>query len=137
MKNTVIAQVNYSFKGENFTPSILLEIDVFAKQHIDFSSLCRTIAQKNKIDTYSYAYDVMESSAVIFHSPKGNIVDFIIDGNCDLKAYQQFLRQDEMYQVIEKIAADVLGIEDIYQQDNAAIKNALNGAYRAGREADT
>ncbi|MCK5895525.1 MAG: hypothetical protein KAG20_01905 [Cocleimonas sp.] len=135
MKNTVIAQVNYSFKGENFTPSILLEIDLFAAQYADFSSLCRTIAQQNKIDTYSYAYDIMDSSALVFHSPKGNIVDFVIEGCCDLKAYQQFLKQNEMHQIVEKVAANILGIEDIYLKENEKIKQALDKVYQAGMKA--
>ena len=80
MKNTVIVQVNYSFKGENFTPSITLELDAFAKISDSFSGLYSKIAQQNNIDTYSYSYDSMEASPLIFHSPTGNVIDFVVDG---------------------------------------------------------
>jgi hypothetical protein len=132
MKNSVIAQVNYSFKGENFTPSITLELDVFAKQHSNFSSLYPRIAQQNNIDTYSYAYEVMEASAIIFHTPTGNVVDFIIDGKCNLAAYQEYLKEAEMLIALEKIAADVLGINDLSAKDNKELKEALSRAYNAG-----
>ncbi len=132
MKNTVIAQINYSFKGKNFSPSITLDIEQFAKQSDNFNSLYPKIAQANKIDTYSYAYEVMESSPLFFHSPKGNIVDFINDGKCDLVAYQYFLKQQEMYTQLEKIAAEILEIDDLHADDNSKIKAALIQAYNKG-----
>jgi hypothetical protein len=134
MKNTLRVQVDYSFKGENFNPSILLEIEEFAKHNRNFAGLYRKIAQHNKIDTYSYAYEVMETSTLIFSDPKGNIVDFVDNGSCDLAAYKRYLKQDKMYEALEKIAADILGVNDLFTPDNNKIKAALVSAYRAGRE---
>ena len=133
MKNSVIAQINYSFKGENFSPSIALDIEQFARRNDNFSSLYPKIAQANKIDTYSYAYEVMESSPILFHSPKGNIIDFIHDGKCDLLAYRNFLEQDDMYRQLEKIAAEILGINNLHAKENSKIKAALIQTYHINR----
>lgn len=132
MKNTVIVQVNYSFKGENFSPSLRFELDKFAKQNNDFSSLYLQIAQYNKIDSYSYAYEVMQSSELLFHSPTGNVIDFIDNGKCDLNAYQYQLNQQIMFNQLEAIAADILGIIDIHTKEHQAISKALAQAYLVG-----
>ncbi len=133
MKNTVIVQVNFSFKGENFTPSITLELDYFVKHSGSLASLYSTIAQKNKIDTYSYAYEMMEASELIFHSAEGNVVDFIVDGKCNLEAYREHLAQSNMLIELEKIASEVLGVTDFTAKDNDDIKEALSRAYSAGQ----
>lgn len=132
MKNTVIVQVNYSFKGEDFTPSITLELDAYTKISNNFSGLHTKIAQQNKIDTYSYAFDAMEAYPLTFHSPTGNVVGFIKDGECDLTGYLAHLKQYEMMQKLEKIATDTLGMTDLSHQDNKKIKHALTQAYNAG-----
>jgi len=133
MKNTVIVQVNYSFKGEDFTPSITLELDDFAKQDGNLSNLYPKIAQQNNIDNYSYAYEVMEASELIFHSAEGNVVDFIVDGKCDLVAYRDYLTENEIFFELQRIATDVLGVEDLNAKDNEGIKEALSKAYHAGQ----
>ncbi|MCK5917746.1 MAG: hypothetical protein KAG34_04945 [Cocleimonas sp.] len=133
MKNTVIVQVNFSFKGENFTPFITVELDDFVKHNGNLSSLYSKIAQKNKIDTYSYAYEMMEASELTFHSAEGNVVEFIVDGKCDLEAYGEYLTQSNMLIELEKIASEVLGIADFIAKENDNIKDALSRAYRAGQ----
>ena len=133
MKNTVIVQVNFSFKGENFTPSIMLELDDFVKHSGSLAGLYSKIAQQNKIDTYSYAYEMMEASELIFHSAKGNVVDFIIDGKCNLEAYREYLNQSNILIELEKIASEVLGIDNLSAKDNKGIKEALTRAYNAGK----
>jgi hypothetical protein len=134
MKNTVIVQVNFSFKGENFTPSITIELDDFVKHSGNFSSLYSKIAQQNKIDTYSYAYEIMEASELTFHSARGNVIEFIVDGKCDLDAYRESLIQTNRLIELEKIASEVLGIADFTAKDNDDIKEALSRAYRAGQK---
>jgi hypothetical protein len=132
MKNTVIVQVNYSFKGEDFTPSITLELDAYTKISDNFAGLHTKIAQQNKIDTYSYAFDAMEAYPLTFHSPEGNVIDYVNDGECDLAGYKAYLKQSEMMEEISQIATDILGITDINQQNNIKIKEAMISSYNAG-----
>lgn len=134
VKNTVTVQVDFSFKGESFSPEMVLELDLFAKINEDFSSLYSGIARKNNIDTYSYAFEVMEASPLVFHSPTGNVVDYITDGQCDLLAYREFIKGNKIELVLEKIALDKLGIDDIHHGDHATIKSALEQAYQAGKQ---
>ncbi len=133
MKNTVVVQVNFSFKGENFTPFITLELDDFVKHNGSLINLYPKIAQQNKIDTYSYAYEIMEASELIFHSATGNVVDFIVDGKCNLEAYREYLTQTNRLIELEKIASEVLNIDNLSAKDNKGIKEALTRAYNAGK----
>lgn len=132
MKNTVIVQINYSFKGEDFSPSISLELDVFAKTSDNFTGMHTKIAQQNKIDTYSYSFDAMEAYPLIFHSPAGNVVGFVENGECDLAGYQVYLKKNKMMEEVGSIAMDILEISDINQKDNRKIKEALIKSYNAG-----
>lgn len=132
MKNSIIAQVNFCFKGEHFSPSLPLDIDDFASKHDNFASLYRMIATHHQIDTYSYAYEVMEASPLIFHSPKGEIEAFINDTQCNLHAYKRFLKETQCQTVLSQIALNTLAIQDLHHEEHKIIKSALTKAYLAG-----
>lgn len=132
MKNTVVAQVHFSFKGEDFSPSLVLPLDRYAKTNSCFTNLYPAIARANQIDMYSYAYEVMESAAIVFHSAVGDVVNYVSDGQCDLLAYQDYLIEKEMCIKLEKIAAEVLGVDDLHHNDHVLLKIALEKAYQAG-----
>lgn len=131
MKNTVTVQVNFSFRGEDFSPTMELELDAYAKINDGFNHLYPAIAQANDIDTYSYAYEVMEASSLVFNNPQGNVVDFVNEGQCDLAAYKHFLQETEMLGELEKIAEATLSV-DLHKPENDGIKTALIAAYKAG-----
>ncbi|MCK5901626.1 MAG: hypothetical protein KAG28_00640 [Cocleimonas sp.] len=132
MKNTITAQVNFSFKGEEFNPSTVIDMDVFAPHNKNFSGLYAKIALINQVDTYSYAYEAMEASALILHSPTGHAVDFLSEGQFDLVGYTTFLETGAIQSTLETIASDFLGITELNHSDHHAIKAALTKAYQLG-----
>ena len=130
MKNTIDAQVEFSFRGETHCPSITLNLDMLADKSDTFQALHRVIAVENKIDTYSYLYDAMESYPIVFFNPKGNAVDYLQDNNFDFLRYKQDMEQLQIVDQITQVAQNKMGISDI--DSHPDLKAALLEAYQLG-----
>ncbi len=132
MKNTVDAQVNFSFKGEVYNPSITLDLDALVEKLDNFDVLHRTIAQANNIDTYSYLYDAMESNPIIFSNAKGLAANYLQDGVFDFVTFKQDFGDSRIAEKMSHIARSVLDIDNL--EENPLIKQALLSAYQLGIE---
>jgi len=130
MKNTIKAQVDFSFRGETYHPSIELDLDQFVAQNSDFTTLHQTIAQANNIDTYSYLFEVMEATPIQFSDATGLAADYLQDNQFDFAGFSQALKDKQLSQALNSIAQKTLNTDDIDKQPE--LKAALIAAYQLG-----
>ena len=132
MKNQITAKVEFSYKGDVFTPSTIINLDYSMEQQDILPSIHRMIAQENKIDTYSYLYEVMEQAEIIFTNAQGLAIEFLSDTNFDFSAFQGALRETRHDQMCQEIAAEEMGIDDFDLYPG--LRNALIKAYEFGKK---
>lgn len=134
MKNSIVVTIPFSFKGEEFAPSSVINLDQFCEQGHKREALHQYVATKNKIDMYSYEYDVVESSTLQFSEPTGLATLFYKDGQFDLEAYKIHAEEVQLMMVLQDIALDVMGIADLEKHPD--LKEALLRAYRKGSQVE-
>lgn len=130
MKNTIKVTIPFSFKGVEHTPSAVLDLDVLAQGDTTINSLFQLVANKNKIDNYSYEYEVLESSAKIFSEPTGIAAEFINDEGFDLEGFKTKHSEKGILEKLQSIASETLNIDNLAESEK--IQNALMQAYQAG-----
>lgn len=133
MKNSLVASIEFYFKGEKYAPSVRIDLDRMMETSGDLSSLYNLIARENGIDFYSYQYEVMQTEEIRFSEVEGFIADFIHNGELDVQGFVDKWYSEKLWDDLAGIARRCLGVEDLTQQPDLA--NALKEAYRLGREA--
>lgn len=77
MKNSIVAKVPFYFKGELHEPSMVIDLDDWARKSADeMPDLYTMIAKSNSMNPYGYELEVMEISEMVFESPTGRATDF-------------------------------------------------------------
>lgn len=139
MKNTITASIPFSFKGKNQSPSLVIDLDDFIKNNIEVSILTRLIATENKIDYYSYEYEVLESSPIVFSQATGIAKNFLNNGVFDFDNYQYeshcanlVVEQEKIDLIISDIAAKTLQLNAL--QSDTPVHSALQQAFIAGQK---
>ena len=131
MKNTVTASIHFSFKGENHSPSITVELDRYIETTGTLPNLYQLIARENDFDLYSYEYEMMQAQDIVFSNPQGLVTDFINNGVLDFTAFKSVFKQQKVLHQLQDIAKEQMQIENLEQQPD--LKEALIQAYSLGR----
>mgnify|MGYP003385078177 CR=1 FL=1 len=132
MKNSIDAQVEFSFKGENYSLSSTLDLDQLLAQHDSLPDIHAFLAKEHDIDTYSYLYEVMQEAEIEFENAQGIAADFLSDGNFNQTEYTTAWRGNSVLALLQPIATRELGIADLKQHQG--LKNALLQAYNLGKQ---
>lgn len=133
MSNCIDASIEFSFKGESYSPTATIDLDVMMEKSGKLPDLHRTLALQHNIDTYSYLYEVMESHEIHYANATGLAVQCLFDGRFDLQAFETLWRESHEAAGLADIASKQLGIEDLNNEPK--IKQALLAAYRLGKTA--
>ena len=133
IKNTIKVTIPFSFKGNEFTPSSIIDLDTFILGDQTLNSVYQLVANENKIDNYSYEYEVLESSPKIFSEPTGIAAEFISENGFDLEGFKQQQGAGNIFQEVQAISTELLNIDDLDADSNKALKKALMAAYTAGK----
>ena len=132
MNNSIIATIKFSFKGETYTPSGSIDLDLFLEKGKDLSSIHSLIARNGDIDTYSYAYEVMQASDVSYSRATGLAEKYLLDGVFDFAGFSRDWLDQKNLQLIKDIAEEYMDINDLGQHPK--LQNALLEALNKGRE---
>ncbi|HIP95325.1 MAG TPA: hypothetical protein EYH20_08325 [Leucothrix sp.] len=130
-KNTITVTIPFSFKGKEYAPSAIVDLDVYTRTNQDFNFLFHLVATDNKIDRFSYEYEVLESSSILFSQPTGLVAKFLEEGNFDLEGFINARKIIEVQETLQTIASEILQIDKL--EENEPINTALLKAYQAGR----
>jgi len=96
-----------------------------------FPSFHAILACDNKIDTYSYLYEVMLETEIRFANAQGIAADFLNNGDFNQGAFIAAWQENRTLALLQPIAIRELGIEDLKQHQE--LKNALVQAYNLGK----
>lgn len=130
MKNSIRVSLTYSYRGETFTPSAIIDLDNLGDSDgaVDWHA---RIALANGIDTYSYVYEVMRESKLSFSDATGLAANHLTDQDFDFDGFIHAYRQAGHIGPLQNIARDILQIDDLNQEP--AIRDALVQAYLLGK----
>jgi len=133
MKNIVTASIEFSFKGETFSPSITIELDEHLKANGSLlDNLYSIIATENNIGLYSYEYEMMQAEPIKFQHVEGFVVDYIKEGILDMNAFEITWHENNALSKLLNIAERHLHITDFKQ--HTELKQALLSAYQLGKD---
>ena len=134
MKSTITASIHFSFKGENHSPSITVELDKYLEGGGggSFPDLCPLIAQFNNHDLYSYEYEMMQAAEIVYSDAKGLVAEFIDEGNLNTEAFELAWHENNALNKLLTIAETHMNITDFSQ--HTELKKALFEAYMLGKK---
>jgi hypothetical protein len=132
MKNTIDAHVEFDYKGESHAPRMTLDLDALLAAEGAIPSIHALLAKANGIDSYSYQYEVMQDSDIVFDNAHGLAADYLINGMFDQTAFIAAWHDSKELGLLQPIAQRELGIADLAQHPE--LKNALLQAYRLGAD---
>ena len=132
MKNTIIASVEFDYKGETHRPSVRLDLDQLMETGNNPESLHQLIATNNNIDSYSYEYEVLLGEPILFKDAEGIATDFLIDNNFDFSAYENAWREYKLFDALSTQLKQELGIDNIDQ--HLELKQLILQAYQIGQQ---
>lgn len=132
MKSTLTASIHFSFKGENHSPSITVELDQYLEAGGSLPDLCPLIAQFNNHDLYSYEYEMMQAADIVYSDAKGLVADFIDEGVLNAEAFELAWHENNALNKLLTIAEVHMNISDFSQ--HVELKKALLEAYMLGKK---
>jgi hypothetical protein len=131
MKNRIDAQIEFSFKGQNYALSSNIDLDQLLEHDHSLPSFHVILARDNKIDTYSYLYEVMQETEIWFAHAQGLAAGFLNNGDFNQEAFIVAWQEERALALLQPIASRELGIADLNQHQG--LKNALVQAYNLGK----
>ncbi len=131
MKNSLVATVEFSFKGQTLSPSAEIDLDTLMERQGSIPSLYLMIANANNIGAYSYELEVMESEEIHYSQAQGLAVDYIHGGRFDQAGFEAAWHEHKIVATLQAIASEHLQVDDL--SGEAALRQALLAAYRAGQ----
>jgi len=133
MKNSIDAHVEFSFKGEDYSLTSHVDLDLLMVTESSLPSFHAILARDHDIDTYSYLYEVMLESGIRFANARGIAANFLSGEDFDQEGFVNSWQENRILDLLQPIATRELGIADLNQHQ--PLKNALVQAYDLGRRA--
>ncbi len=127
MKNTVRVSATFSFKGETYSPSIILDLNQFLEQNRRLEDLYPLLAKEGGFDPYSYEYEMLLSAPLTFDQPRGLAEDAVTDGKLDLDRLRQTWQEQETSDMLLQIARKHMGVHSL--EDLPGLKETLLSVY--------
>lgn len=132
MKNTITVSAEFFFKGEKFSPSMMIDLDAHIRSKNDLAMLYPLLAKSNNIDLYSYEYEILLAENLVFSEATGLAVPFLDNGIFDIDAFEQALLDKNIIETVSTVAKTILSIDDLDTQP--VLKAALIEAYKLGQK---
>lgn len=132
MDNSIEISAQFDFRGETFRPTMTLDLNHVMETGMELPDYHHMLAIENGISLYSYEYEVLESSELMFSGAKGLAGDFLQQGRFDFQGFRQCWLEHRELSALQALAQRHLGVDDLSQQP--ALQEALLEAFRLGKE---
>lgn len=129
MNNSIRVSAVYSFKGETFSPSVVIDLDALVEQ-AELPDFHAVLARQTGLDPYSYAFEVMQEAQLHFSEASGLAAAYLHDDHFDFTGFAAAVRHQRIMPQLQDIAARVLEIHDL--DEHPALREALLQAYLLG-----
>lgn len=131
MKSSIVASVEFYFKGERYAPSLQIDLDKLMHNQGSLEQLHHAIAIANGIGIYSYEYEMMQAEEIHFDQPEGLARDYFQDGIFDSTGFATRWHEEQVVEKVRPIAEQCVGVTDL--DSKPKLKAALIAAYLAGK----
>ncbi|HEY8888612.1 MAG TPA: hypothetical protein VIM35_08985 [Gallionella sp.] len=131
MKNSIDVHIEFSFKGETYALTSNIDLDQIMENGSSFPAFHAILARDNKIDTYSYLYEVMLETGIRFANAQGIAADFLSGGDFNQEGFISAWQENRILGLLQPIATRELGITNLNQHQS--LKIALVQAYSLGK----
>lgn len=138
MKNSIDVSIHFSYQGKNYAPSLQVDLELLLEKSKQLPSFYQLIAQANNIDTYSYLYEVMQQSDILFTNAQGLAANFLsdnqFDNHFDSEGFSKKLSSIQLEKKLQQIVLDENNDFSLSKDltHNKALKNTLLKAYQLG-----
>jgi len=129
MQNTVLANLEFYFKGIRHTPTAVIDLDACLRHDDPMQQIYHMLAAENGIGQHTYELDVMIMEPITFSEPRGLAGGFLHDGVLDIEGLQDAWQQEAIHKILQPIAHRHLGIKNL--DEHPALKAALIEAFQA------
>ncbi len=129
MQNTVLASIEFYFKGIRYAFSAVIDMDTCMRHGEPMRHIYQTLASENGISLHGYEFDVMEMENIEFSEPSGLVVDFFDHGVIDIDGLHDAWQREKIHSTLQAIASKHLGVDNL--DENPALKAALLEAFQA------
>lgn len=130
--NKLTATIEFSFKGEVFKLSTILDLDDIMTRHQSIPALHQLLATQHQVDSYSYEYEMLLGEDILFSDPQGWVSEFVSTPHFDQSGFEQRWHEATCLNSLATLIKTELGIDDIHQ--HPALKKVLLLAYKTGKE---
>jgi hypothetical protein len=131
MKNSLMARVEFSFKGLDYDLNSNLDLDVLLSARLNELSIHSLLAREHKIDPISYLYEVMLETDIEFSNAQGLASAFLHGTQFDMAGFTRSWQEQQFVKLLQPLALRELQIADLDAHPD--IKNALVQAYKLGK----
>ena len=131
MKNSITATINFDFKGQRYSPSLVIDLDSHMQSIGKLPDFHGLIAAANNIGIYSYEYEMLLAEDIKFTDAQGMIKDYIVDGVLDTERFETVWLEHQALQIINTIVNKNMALDDL-QQHPEFIKTLLE-VYKSGQ----
>ncbi|MDH5611223.1 MAG: hypothetical protein OEY66_02045 [Gammaproteobacteria bacterium] len=132
MKNSIVISVEFFFKGQKLSPSMVIDLDAHIQSKNDLQSLYPQLARSNNIDLYSYEYEILQAENLVFSDAKGLAKSFLSEGTFNIDAFERALHEQNVIEAVSGVARSILSIDDL--DTEPVLKTALIEAYKLGQQ---
>ena len=132
MKNSIKISTQFDFKGKAHTPEMVVDLDVLMARNELVPNFHLMLATENRIGLYSYEFEVLESSELVFSEATGMAGEFLTDNLFDYRGFRERWQTQQQIAGLREIALEHLGEASLEQ--HPALQAALLAAYRLGQE---
>jgi len=129
MKNTVLASLEFYFKGERIDACAFIDLDICLRQAEPLPYIYHAIAAENSIGLHTYEFDIMIMEPVSYSQPRGLAANFLNDGQLDFEGLHEAWEEERIDKVLQPIAEKHLGIARL--EEHPELRAALIDAYLA------
>lgn len=133
MTNSITISIEFFFKGEKLSPSMVIDLDDHIKHKKTTESFLPLLATSNGIDHYSYEYEMLHAEELVFSNPQGLARAFLNEGYFDFEGFEQAWREERIAEAVARIAKEHCDVDDLSTQPE--LKAALIEAYKLGQDA--
>jgi len=129
MHNTILASIEFYFKGICHDLSAVIDMDACMRHHDAIQYIYHTLASENGIGLYSHELDVMIMEDIEFSNPTGLVASFFNEGELDIDGFDAAWQEQKVVNTLQPIAKKHLGIDNL--DEHPALKSALIEAFQA------
>jgi len=129
LQNTVLASLEFYFKGVRHDLSAVIDMDACMRHDDAIQYIYHTLASENGIGLYSHELDVMIMEDIQLSNPTGMVADFFNEGELDIDGFYKAWQLQKVINTLQPIAKKHLGIDNL--DEHPALKSALIEAFQA------